>query len=104
MKKKRNQQKNVYLRNHIPELKEHALKTSIKDGIASNVTAVGDSYITPFALALNAQPIHIGILSSLSGLLYQISQLFGSKLMERYSRKKIVLFFVFLQAITWLFI
>jgi len=104
MKKKRNQQKNVYLRNHIPELKEHALKTSIKDGIASNLTAVGDSYITPFALALNAQPIHIGILSSLSGLLYQISQLFGSKLMERYSRKKIVLFFVFLQAITWLFI
>src|SRR3989338_8114311 len=97
--------KKSYQRNHIPELKEHALKTSIKEGTAANIsTNVGDSYVIPFALALNANSTQIGILSSLSLFLYQLSQLFGARMLERYSRKKIVLYFVFLQAISWLFV
>lgn len=94
-----------YGHNHVPELKEHALKTSIKEGAAASISSgLGDSYIIPFALALRAQPIHIGILSSVSGALYQIAQIFGSKAMRTHSRKKIVLNFVFLQALTWLLI
>lgn len=86
-------------------LREKALRTSIKEGTAASVSGnLGDSYIIPFALAVNAQPIHIGILSSFSGFLYQLAQIFGSKMMEKYSRKTIVMWFVFLQALTWLFI
>lgn len=85
-------------------LKEKSRKISITEATASNVAAnLGDSSIIPFALALNAQPMHIGILSSFSMALYQISQLFGTKMMERYPRKKIVTFFVLLHAIMWLF-
>jgi len=97
--------KNSYSHNHLPELKEHALKTSIKEGTAANISSsLGDSYIIPFALALNAQPIHIGILSSFSGFLYQIAQLFGTKAMESSPRKKLVTRFVLFQALTWIFI
>ncbi len=96
---------NDYKHHHTPELKEHALKMSIKEGAAANITTnLGDSYIIPVALALKAQPIHIGILSSFSGFLYQIAQFFGSRMMETYSRKKIAVYFVFLQALTWLLI
>jgi MFS family permease len=94
-----------YNHNHSPKLKEHALKTSIKEGTAASIaTNLGDAYVIPFALALKAQPIHIGILSSLSGFLYQIAQFFGIKMMEKNSRKKIVLWFVLLQAVLWLFV
>ena len=97
--------RNDYNHNHLPELKEHALKNSIREGAAANISSsLGDSYIIPFALALNAQPIHIGILSSISGFLYQIAQLLGTKEMESNPRKKIVLRFVLLQALIWLFV
>jgi len=87
------------------KLKEKALHVSIQEGVAANVsTNVGDSYVIPFALALNASSTQVGILSSFSTFLYQLSQLFGAKMMERYSRKKIVLYFTFLQAIAWLFV
>jgi MFS family permease len=87
------------------KLKEKALDISIKEGAATNIsTNVGDSYIIPFSLALNASSTQVGILSSFSTFLYQLSQLFGAKMMEKYSRKKIVLYFVFLQALSWLFV
>lgn len=94
-----------YKHNHLPELKEHALKTSIKEGAAANISAsLGDSYVIPFALALNAQPMHIGVLSSFSGFLYQIAQLIGTKKMESSPRKKIVTQFVLFQALVWVLI
>ena len=87
------------------KLKEKALNVSIKEGAAVNIsTNVGDSYVIPFALALNASSTQVGILSSFSIFIYQLSQLFGVKMMEKYSRKKIVLYFVFLQALAWLFV
>jgi MFS family permease len=92
-------------RENSQKLKEKALNVSIEEGTAANIsTNVGDSYVIPFALALNASSTQVGILSSFSTFLYQLSQLFGPKMMERYSRKKIVLYFVFLQALTWLFV
>src|SRR3990170_6017634 len=86
-------------------LKEDARKVSIKEGTAANISStLGDNYVIPFALALKANPFQIGILSSFSGFLYQIAQLTGTKMMEKHSRKSIVLSFVFLQALMWAFI
>lgn len=83
--------------------REKSLKTSIKEGSASSVmTGFGDSYITPYALTLNANNAQIGFLTSFTNLFAPIAQLFGSKLMEKYSRKSIVSKFVFIQALTWI--
>ncbi len=83
--------------------KEKALRTSIYEGSAAAVAdGVGSSYITPFALALNAGNFQIGTLSAFSGLFSPLAQFFGSKLMERHSRKRIVMTFVLVQAFMWL--
>ncbi len=83
--------------------KQKALKRSINEGAAASfsLSLIG-SFTIPFALLLKANPFQIGLLNSLSGLASPISQLFGSKLMERHSRKKIVMAFVLLQALTFL--
>lgn len=83
--------------------KQNALKISIKEGSAATISGgTGDSYITPFALNIGASPLQIGYISSLSGLLNPLAQLFGARLMETRSRKKIVERFVLLQALLWL--
>jgi len=83
--------------------KKEALKISIKEGSAANLSAgIGANIISPFALRLSNNPVNIGLLSSIPGLISPFVQIWGSNLMKRYSRKKIVLTFVFLQAITWL--
>ena len=83
--------------------KQDALKKSIKEGSAASVaSSLGGSYITPFAVAINSTNFQIGLLSALSGLVAPITQLWGSKLMEHFPRKKIVLKFVFLEALMWL--
>ncbi len=79
----------------IKKRKERALDISLKEGATTAASGgLAGNYITPFALVLGAQPIHIGFLSSLSGLGYHLSQLFSIKAMERYSRKSIVLHFL----------
>jgi len=83
--------------------KKKALETSIHEGAAANLAfSLGNSYVTPFALALNANALHIGFLSSFPGLLAPITQIFGNRLMEKQSRKTIVMKFVFLQSLIWL--
>ncbi|MEM4271843.1 MAG: hypothetical protein QXD13_02040, partial [Candidatus Pacearchaeota archaeon] len=85
--------------------KQKALKISIKEGsVSAAASSIGDNYMTPYALALGAQPIHIGFLSSLSNLSYYFSQFFGAKMLEKIPRKKIVTRFVFLNALMWLVI
>jgi len=85
------------------EQKQATMKHSIKEGaIASVGSGVGDAYIIPYALALNANNLQIGLLKSFSSLLPPISQLYGSKLMEKKSRKKIIVTYVALQAFMWL--
>lgn len=84
---------------------EKTRKLSIKEGSAASVAGgAGEAYITPFALALNANNAEIGILSSFGGLFGPIAQIAGSKLMEKYERKKLILTFVTLQAASWLLI
>jgi len=83
--------------------KQKALERSIQEGIGSSISlGLGANYITPFALALKSNAFQIGILSSFSGLISPLSQIFGAKLMKNYPRKKIVLFSVLLQALTWI--
>jgi len=77
-------------------------KYSIIEGSFSSVSSgAGDSYVTPYALALGATNAQIGFLSSFPGLFGPISQILSSRLMEKYQRKSLVTIFVFLQAISW---
>jgi len=69
-----------------------SLELSIKEGgFASGLSGFASSYFAPFALALNATSSQIGILGALEGLLPGIIQLKSSKLIEKFSRKKVVL-------------
>lgn len=56
-------------------------------------------YFTPFLILIGGTTFHIGILSSLTNLFSSISQLPSAFLSRKYrSRKKVVLFFIVLQA------
>jgi len=82
--------------------KERTMKLSIKEGCVSSVmSGFGDSNISLFALSLNANNLQMGFLSSFPGLISPISQIFGSRLMERFRRKKIVVAGVALHALMW---
>jgi len=102
--KKTKRQKELKLINKTKEeiLKENSMKDSIKEGsFASVMRGAGDTYITPFALAIGANSFQIGLIKSLTGLLAPFAQLKGSKLMEKYSRKRVIITFVALQALMW---
>jgi MFS family permease len=83
---------------------EKTKKASIIDGSAFNVMyGFGEQYVTPYALKLGATNSEIGILSSVPAFIGAISQVWGAKLTDDYqNRKKIVLWCVFLQAVSLL--
>jgi len=85
------------------ELKSKTKQLSVKEGITYGVMdGAGFRYITPYALAIGANNAQIGFLTSIPSLLGNFSQLFTSKAIEKYSRKKIIAFGVFLQALMWI--
>lgn len=85
------------------ELKHKARRKMIKEGIyASTKSSFGDEYIAPLAIAINASNSLVAMLSSISGLLGPLSQLFGSKLMNRIPRKKILTGGVLFEALLFL--
>ncbi len=87
----------------IEKQKKKSLELSIKEGSAASVmSGAGSSFISPFALALNASNLQIGFLSSFVGLIGPLAQLQSIHLMEHYSRKKIVVITVLIQALLWL--
>jgi MFS family permease len=87
----------------IERLKHSARRRSINEGVFATIKgSLGESYVTPFAIAINASNFLIGIFSSLSGLLGPLSQWQSSRLIEKYKRKNIVVKSVFLESITWL--
>jgi len=87
----------------IKELKHQARRHSIKEGIFNTIkTSFGTQFISPFAIAINSSNSLVAMLSSITGLLGPLSQVPGSKLMEKYSRKKIVMKTIFLEALVWL--
>ena len=86
----------------IEKLKKKARRYSITEGIfASAKTSVGDNYLPPFAIAINSSSSVVALLSSLH-FLGSLSQIFSSRLIEKYSRKKIILNAVFIEALMWL--
>ena len=83
--------------------KEESRNISIYEGSATSVmSGAGDSYVVPYALVLNANNAEIGFLTSFVNLFSSFSQLYSSKLVYTHSRKKVVLFAVFMQALLWL--
>ena len=79
-------------------LKYGARINSIKEGIfTTGRMSFADYYFSPFAIAINASNSLVAMLSSITGLLGPLSQVFGSKAMEKHSRKKIILRSVFLE-------
>tara|TARA_Y100000296_G_C5154784_1_gene248402 strand:- start:306 stop:1688 length:1383 start_codon:yes stop_codon:yes gene_type:complete len=96
MVKKKNSKK-------LKELNHKARKNSIKEGIFSSAkSAFGDNYIAPFAIAINTSSSMVALLGSISGLLGPISQTLNSRLIEKKSRKKIILRTIFLETLMWI--
>ena len=86
------------------EQREKTKKYSIIDGAAYSVMfGFGEQYVVPFAIRLGATNSQIGILSSVPSFIGSLFQILGAKLTDQWrSRKKIVTFFVFFQALTLL--
>ncbi len=83
--------------------KQRALEISVKEGSATSFSnGISTTYISLFALAMKATTVQIGLLNSLSGFLAPLAQLYGSRMMDHKSRKKIVLKFVLLEALMWI--
>jgi MFS family permease len=78
-----------------------SLKFSLLDGIfASGMVGFTQDYFTPFILLLGATTRHVGMLSAFPNLVSSLIQLKSPDLTVRLkSRKMIINFFVFLQAI-----
>jgi MFS family permease len=71
---------------------DDSLKLSVKEGsIASASFSLGESYLAPFALALSATSTQMGILYAITSLVPGLIQLKAATLIEKFSRKKIVI-------------
>ncbi len=90
------------LRSRLDEVKK-SLRYSILDGSANAASSgLTQEYISPFALALKATTVQIGLLSSLPSLATALSQLAAPRLSEEDgSRKRLILRAVFVQALLW---
>lgn len=94
---------NYYLTSLTERQKAKTRKYSVIEGSAASVmSGAGDAYITPYAVELKANNAEVGLLTSFTGLLGPISQIFGSRIMEKWHRKKIVTLAVILHATMWL--
>ena len=83
--------------------KKRTMNLSIKEGSATSVmSGLGESYIVPFAIALKSSNFQISMLTSFTGLISPIAQIFGSNLMEKNPRKKIICIGVAFQALMWI--
>lgn len=70
---------------------DRSLKLSVKEGaFASVATSFSLSYFAPFALVLNATAAQMGILYAVISLLPSLVQLKATNLIDRFSRKGIV--------------
>jgi MFS family permease len=80
-----------------------SLRYSIKEGVAwATCNALGPSYIAPYAIALKANNLQIGLLTSIPNLAANLSETRAPKLMEKVCRKKIVITGTFIQGLVLL--
>jgi MFS family permease len=84
---------------------KEGLDISVKEGAVSSLSSgFGLSYLSPFAIAMNATASQVGILYGIINLFPSIIQLRASSLMQKISIKKIVLWGVMAQIILWFFV
>jgi len=87
----------------VKKLKEKAREYSIREGMFASIrSSFGDYYVSPFAIAIQASNSLVALLTSAMGILGPISQIAGSKLIEKHSRKSIILKTVFLESLMWI--
>lgn len=87
----------------IKTLKQETRDLSIKEGIFASIKdSFGTHFLSPFAIAINSSNALVAIMSSITGLLGPLSQIFSSKLIEKQTRKKIVMKSVLLESLAWL--
>ena len=81
---------------------QDTLNRSVKEGsVASLSTGFGISYLSAFALLLNATASQVGVLYAIANFLPSLVQLKASELLERFSRKSITLFAVGSRILLW---
>ena len=79
-----------------------SLHNSVKDaGVVSVMDGVGTNFVSPYAIAMHATPLQVGLLTSIANLLAPWFQIFTNKLMRVRSRKFIVSRAVLFHALLW---
>ena len=87
----------------IKRLNQKSRDLSIKEGIfASAKDSFGTQFLSPFAIAINSSNSLVALMSSITGLLGPLFQIFGSRLIEKNTRKKVATKFTLLESISWL--
>ncbi|MDD2717435.1 MAG: MFS transporter [Candidatus Wallbacteria bacterium] len=82
------------------ELKSRSLRFSLWDGVfASLMTGFTQDYFAPFLISIGGSNTQIGVLSALSNLFSSLSQLKSSLAVRLFSRRSVILFLVYLQAL-----
>ena len=82
---------------------QNSLNLSLNEAaVNSGSTALGLSYISPFALAMNATSSQVGMLDAVINLLPNIVQLKGASLISLFSRKKIINITSLIRAFLWI--
>ena len=85
------------------KLKLRTQKMSIIEGIFGvSSSIVADNYFTPFMLAIGANPLQIGLMSSSTGFIAPVGQLISSHRMEKASRKGTIFLSLFSQLALWI--
>jgi len=80
-----------------------ALRYSVMDGVANAIMlGVGEQYVLAYAIFMAASDFQLSIIATLPILIASIMQLYSIQLMHKMkSRKKIVILFAAIQALTW---
>lgn len=75
---------------YLTHSKEHALRMSLKEGCSQSLGVnMSSGFLTPLLLALGGNSFHVGLMTSMNGLFDPSGEIYGSKLMEKHSRKKL---------------
>jgi len=84
--------------------KEDSVKYSIKDGLFVSIkVGLTDSYVMPFAIALNASNWMLSVLSSVPSLFASFMQLFSQGSLKYFkTRRNLIVWTAFVQAFMWL--
>ena len=85
------------------EQNEKSLKYSVKETAVSSFSfGLADNYLSAYAIALKSTTAVIGLLTALPNLIGPLAQTLTSRLMKKWSRKRIFLVAVFIQILFWL--